>query len=409
MQSAYREAHSTETALVRIQNDILRAIDNKKCVFLVLLDLSAAFDTVNHSILLQRLSDQIGIKGKALQWVTSYLKNRKQFIVIDGKRSTTHYLDCNVPQGSVLGPGMFSDYDGAVSNIFHKHNIKFHLYADDTQVYLEFDTDDEEEALKRLEDCLQDVRIWMAKNSLKLNERKTDFIVLGSKHGLIKSSTGHINIGDCIISPADSVRNIGATLDKHMNLECQVNAVCKSAWYSLYQISKIAKYFSQEQLKSVIHACVISKIDMNNSLLVGLPTYLTRKLQSIQNASAKLISGMSRWDRGEPPLKELHWLPVQYRIQFKVLLLVYKSLNDKGPKYLKELLIPYSPSRTLRSTSSNDLTVPRTRLKTYGDRAFSVAGPRLWNNLPSSVRNSTSVPAFKKALKTHLFKIAFKL
>ena len=113
---------------------------------------------------------------------------------------------------------------------------------------------------------------------------------------------------------------------------------------------------------------------------------------------------MNRWDRVEAPLQELHWLPVKYRIDFKILLLVYKSLNDKGPEYLKELLVPYAPSRSLRSTSSNNLVEPRTRLKTYGDRAFSVVGPKLWNKLPSSIKAASSVNSFKKALKTHMLK-----
>ena len=147
---------------------------------------------------------------------------------------------------------------------------------------------------------------------------------------------------------------------------------------------------------------------MNNSLFIGSPACLTNKLQSVQNAAAKLVSGMNRWDQVEPPLEDLHWLPIKHRIEFKVLLLVYKSLHNKGPEYLKELLVPYAPPRCLRSASSNKLVEPRTKLKTYGDRAFSVAGPKLWNRLPSSIKDSSSVDSFKRALKTHMFKLAFR-
>ena len=197
-------------------------------------------------------------------------------------------------------------------------------------------------------------------------------------------------------------------MDKHLKLDAQVNANCKSAWFNLYQISKIKRYLSQEQLKSIIQAFVISKIDMNNGLLAGSPDCITKKLQSVQNAATKLVQGINRWDRVEPPLRELHWLPVQYRVKFKILLLVYKSLINKGPAYLKELLIPCVPSRSLRSTNSNCLVVPRTRLKTYGDRAFRVIGPKLWNQLPNHIKNSSSVSAFKRSLKTYFFKTAFK-
>ena len=407
LQSAYREAHSTETALMRIQNDILCAIDQRKCIFLVLLDLSAAFDTVDHAILLKRLSDRIGIRDQALRWLESYLHDRSQFVIVDGKRSAVHKLDCNVPQGSVLGPGLFSDYDSPVADIFRRHNIQYHLYADDTQIYLAFDPSDEQNALSRLESCIQEVRLWMAQNSLKLNDSKTEFIVMGSKHGLKDTSTSHITIGDSAIEAADAVKNIGATLDKCMKLDKQVNLTCRSAWFNLFQISKIKKYLSEEQIKSVMQAFVISKIDQNNGLLVGSPACLTNKLQSIQNAAAKLICGINRWDHVPAPLEQLHWLPVEYRVQFKVLLLVYKSINNKGPEYLKELLIPYAPDRCLRSASSNSLVVPRMKLKTYGDRAFSAAGPKLWNQLPVPIKNSTSVAMFKRLLKTHFFRLAF--
>ncbi len=156
-----------------------------------------------------------------------------------------------------------------------------------------------------------------------------------------------------------------------------------------------------------ISNCVMSKLDMNNGLLAGSPKYLVSKLQSVQNAAAKLVSGMNRYDQTEPPLEELHWLPVEHRIDFKLLLLCYKSLNGHGPDYLKELLIPYLPPHMLRSSCAGALVEPRTSMKTYGDRAFGAVTPRLWNKLPSSVKDASSVNAFKKALKTHLFRIAF--
>ena len=239
MQSAYREGHSTETALLRIQNDLLQAMDKRQCVYLVLLDLSAAFDTVDHSILQCRLSERFGVNGSALKWVASYLESRKQFVVVNGTRSEEHTLDCNVPQGSVLGPGFFGDYTSPIGDIFRKHEIGFHLYADDTQVYLCFPPDQENSARQKLELCIAEVRSWMARNFLKLNDEKTDFMVVGSKYHLSKVTTSHITIGDSHISDSEFVKNIGAVLDKEMKMEKQVKSVLKSAWHSLYELSKI--------------------------------------------------------------------------------------------------------------------------------------------------------------------------
>ncbi len=201
------------------------------------------------------------------------------------------------------------------------------------QVYLSFDVDDEEQALKQLEVC--QVRIWMARNSLKLNDSKTEFIIL--------VSIDHITIGNSKVVQSKCVRNIGTMMDSNLKFDKQVKQTCKSAWYSLYEIAKISKYLNEDQLISVFHAFVVTKLDMNDSLLGGSPDCLIRKLQSVQNAAAKLIYRRYCWDKSEPPLKELHWLPVSYRIKFKILLLVYKSLNNRGPMYLKELLIPYTP------------------------------------------------------------------
>ena len=137
-QSAYRKYHSTETALLRISNDLLQSMDKKQCCFLVLLDLSAAFDTVNHNILINRLSDRFGVKDDALSWITSYLHNRSNFVSINGSRSSPVVQHCNVPQGSVLGPTFFSDYISPLSHIFDKWGVLFHSYADDTQIYAPF-------------------------------------------------------------------------------------------------------------------------------------------------------------------------------------------------------------------------------------------------------------------------------
>ena len=407
MQSAYREGHSTETALVRIQNDLLISIDKKQCVYLVLLDMSAAFDTVDHNVLLRRLSERFGIREQAIRWVESYLTNRKQFVTVSGTKSAEQEIECNVPQGSVLGPGLFSDYNSPVGDIFRKHGVEYHLYADDTQVYLSFAPGSEADALKRLENCLQDIRVWMAHNYLKLNDSKTDFMIIGSAHNLKHINTSHITIGEEQVAPSHCVKNIGATLDKHLKLDLQVNQTCKSAWFHLYQLGKIKNYLSDSQLRSVVQAFVVSKLDQNNSLLAGAPKYQISKLQSVQNAAAKLVSGLKRYDHVDPPLEDLHWLPVEYRINYKLLLLGYKCLNGHGPQYLHELLTPYAPSRPLRSSSANTLVEPRSSMKTYGDRAFSVVVPRLWNRLPQNVKDCSSVNAFKKALKTHLFKKAY--
>ena len=169
-QSAYRKLHSTETAFIRVYNDIAIALDQKRSVILLLLDLSAAFDTVNHSILLSLLSHRFGIGGTALEWFQSYLSNRTQFVNVNGSTSERHVLQFGVPQGSVLGPLLYSMYTSPLSDIACKHKLSFHFYADDTQLYLTFETlslKDMELSKCRLEACVREIDTWMLLNRLK--------------------------------------------------------------------------------------------------------------------------------------------------------------------------------------------------------------------------------------------------
>ena len=153
-QSAYRMYHSTETALLRVHSDILQEVDKKKCVYLVLLDQSAAFDTVDHTILLRRLEDTVGITGTTLEWCQSYFADRSQSVHVLGVPSVPRPLTCGMPQGSVVGPYGFPSYTSPVSKICRKYGISCHFYADDSQLYLAFHPDEEEEARSKLEKCI---------------------------------------------------------------------------------------------------------------------------------------------------------------------------------------------------------------------------------------------------------------
>ena len=172
---------------------------------------------------------------------------------------------------------------------------------------------------------------------------------------------------------------------------------------------KIRKYLSQDTCEILVHAFISSKLDHCNSLLHGLPKYLLARLQAVQNAAARVVTLTPKHVHITPVLINLHWLPVECRITFKVLLLVYKALHGLAPSYISDLLNFKTYSRSLRSSCKEYLVVPRSRLKTYGDRAFSIAGPKLWNDLPLEIRKCASVATFKQSVKTFLFKLAYRL
>ena len=244
----------------------------------------------------------------------------------------------------------------------------------------------------------------MNKNRLKLHDAKTEFVISGTKQNLQRVKTTSIKVGDTYITSCKEVRKIGAMFDSEMKMLSQVNKVCKGAWINLHNISQIRHYLTEAQAKTVVQAYVTSKLDGNNALLAGIPSVLISQIQRVQNAVVKVVTKTRKHDHVTPLLAKLHWLPIKDRILFKVLLLTCKALQNKGPIYLKELFSLHQLSLNLPSEMDPLLlNIPKTRLKTFGDKAFSVVAAREWNNLSPSIRSSNSSIHFKSLLKTHLF------
>lgn len=216
--------------------------------------------------------------------------------------------------------------------------------------------------------------------------------------------TVSIIVGEHVVQASKCVRNIGAFFDTEVKMNVHVTNICKPAWYKLFIISRIRKFLTVDQTKSVIHAYVTSKLDSNNSLLLGTPQLLQNKIQEVQNAAAKLIVQAKKREHVTPILYTLHWLPIEKHILFKTMLIVFKCLHGNGPEYIQELIVLHKPARQLRSSMDEwKLQVPKSHSVKYGDCCFSVTAPSLWNNLPLNIKSSKTLAAFKNSLKTYLF------
>ncbi|XP_068685082.1 uncharacterized protein [Montipora foliosa] len=248
----------------------------------------------------------------------------------------------------------------------------------------------------------------MSINKLKLNKEKTEFLFIHSKFRL-QHCLPSICFGQDTAQPSQTARNIGVTFDSIISMLPHINTVCKSAFYHLRNLSRIRKFISTETAKTLVHAFISSKLDHCKSLLYNLPKYAVKKLQYVQNAAARLITSSSKFNHITHILKDLHWLPINERIKFKILILTFKALHDlsPSPSYIQELISLYRPSRTLRSSTSLRLNPTSYNLKSYGSRAFAVASPQLWNDLPKEIKNSDNLQTFKTRLKTYLFKEVF--
>ena len=250
MQSAYKSHHSTETALLRVSNDILKAADNKQVTILVLLDLSAAFDTIL----------RLNITGNALDWFRSYLQLRSQKIKVGSEVSDQYPLQYGVPQGSVLGPLLFGIYVLPLGDLLRHFGMSFHQYADDTQLYISMRPVENEvqQSVSSITNCISQVKIWMTQNMLKLNSDKTEFLILGSQYCLSKASVPSLLIEDSEVQPCDTIRNLGVIFNSTMSLVNHVSSICKSVNFHLRNIGMIRKYLTPDAAQRAVHAVITS-------------------------------------------------------------------------------------------------------------------------------------------------------
>jgi hypothetical protein len=408
-QSAYRPGHSCETALLRLMNDLLCSADCGDLVLLVLLDLSAAFDVIDHDLLLSRLQNEVGISGVALQWFRSYLSDRTQRVIVGPASSQNTLLSCGVPQGSVLGPILFSLYTCQLGGIIERHGLQRKLFADDSELYKSFHPDPQStaSAVLAVEECCAEVKAWMASNRLKLNDDKTEVILCGSDASREKVVLDSVTVGSSQITPSGSVRDLGLFIDSSLTLVPHISSVVKSCYFYLRSLGKLRPFLNKFTANSVAVALIQSRLDYCNSCLWGLPQNQLQRLQKVQNAAARVVSLTKKTDHITPVLNDLHWLPVQKRIEHKVLSLVFSCIKGCAPAYLKELVQLHAPSRGLRSSSQSLLrvaSVERHKKKTFGARSFECVGPQLWNRLPQDLRDCEAVEGFRRRLKTYLFR-----
>jgi hypothetical protein len=410
LQSGFKASHSSETALLKVTDDLRRASDNGRVSILTLLDLSAAFDTIDHSFLINRLSTDLGISGKALSWLQSYVENRFQSVTFNGSTSNPKPVKYGVPQGSVLGPLLFRIYLLPLGKILKKEGFDFHLYADDTQIYLSSLPTEINTSIEKLKKGFELISTWLSKNFLKLNTEKTNILLIGpkEKRERLSKELGNITLGSVPIALSDRAKNLGVIFDGDLSLSSHVASVTKSAIISFKNMAKIRKHFSFQSFEILTHAFVTSRLDYCNSLLTGANHSDLNKLQLVQNYSAKILCNRKKYDSVTPLLKGLHWLPIRERVVFKAMVMSYKAIKNQAPSYISNMVTKYAPGRYLRSSTSELLKVPRANTRGFGDRAFSIFAPRQWNNLPASIKESSSLDVFKKRLKTHLFVDAYK-
>jgi len=314
-------------------------------------------------------------------WLKSYLSGRRQY---------------------------FSLYTSPIASIASSFGVKQQQYADDTQLYIHISPSSQTASLDQLKTCLATINSWFCHNGLALNPDKTEALLLGtSKRASSYSTIQSVDVAGATIGLSKEIKLLGAVLDSNLTLTSHVNAISKSCFGHIRALRHIRNAISLDTAKSVACSLVASRIDYANSILAGASSGNITRLQRVQNCLARVVTGKKLYSvESHSLLEQLHWLPVRYRVSYKVSILAFKCRNGLAPNYLSGLLSDYIPPRTLRSSDANLLAVPRVKTQ-FGSRGFRVTAPTAWNALSDDVRLSPNLSTFKERLKTFHFRQAF--
>ena len=240
-------------------------------------------------------------------------------------------MACGVPQGSVLGPILFVLYTVDVLDIIERNGLIGHMYADDTQNYLHFNSNEVVLAFTKVQACFTELQYWMNSNKLVLNASKTEIIIFGPQHQLAKITDTSIILGNVNVPISNSVRNLGVIFDSQLTFEQHSKQLSSSCFFQLRQLWSIRHTLSDSATEILVHAFISSRLDYCNSLFLSCTKSVLNRLQRIQNAAARLVLCAKRCDSATPMLYQLHWLKVLERIELKSCLAMFKCLNNLAP------------------------------------------------------------------------------
>ena len=397
-QYAYKAGHNTETMILGLTDEALRGFDNNMATVVIFLDLSAAFDTIDTDKLLHIMESEIGISGTALQWFRSFLTGRTQRVKINGEYSESLEVPCGAPQGSVLGPKLFNINVRSQPLVFAHCKFNSSSFADDSNGRRTFAMTFQFSVLTaEVEKCMDEIIKWSCEHYMKINPDKTEILLLRPPTLNNEVIINGILYREQCIRFSDSVKNVGVYIDNNMNMDKHVNTVVSHCYKILKDIGRIKRFLSRQRLEQLIHAIISHRLDYCNSVLINISKENIFKLQKVQNAAARIILGRRRHESAREALKELHWLNIDARITFKILLIVFKVLRRNCNMSLTYKSSNARPERDL-------LLLQTPHFKTqYGRRTFEYNGARLWNALPLNIRTEENIEIYKKKIKTMLF------
>ena len=405
-QSAYKKNHSTNTALLKITDDILDAIDDSNITLLIFLDFSKAFDTVNHKILIEKLKI-LGFQTETCEWINSYLSNRYQRVVVGEEKSDGIHIENGVPQGSILGPLLFTILVSDMRRSIWEGS--YHQYADDTDLLFETSVDNVNETIATANNVLEKIETYCKDNFLNLNAGKSKFMFIGSKPAIKKLDSIVLNdlqINQTSLEGVKLGRNLGMTIDEVLSWRKHINLNISKAVGSFINLSRFKRFLNTKSKALLCDSIVLSRFNYCDSVYQNIDMCLQGKIQKVQDMCCRFIFDIRKSESVD--YKELRtklgWLSMKQRRDLHCLTMLYKILHNSAPDYLQDMFTYQHEVHSVNTRGSqNNLIWIDKNIKSKVHRdSFRYYAPCLYNKLPAKIKSCTSVNSFKSNLTKYL-------
>ena len=401
-QSAYRQLHSTTTALVEISDNIYKSIDNSEITILVLLDYSKAFDCANHKLILAKLKSY-GFKNQALKWISSYLSNRSQQVTTDKGESSWIDLLNGVPQGSILGPLLFTILVSDISKELRFCN--YHLYADDTQLYISGKVQNILKLIENLNSDLNRIAEFSTNNCLKLNEGKTVYIIMGSKHNI--DIVNGMNLPPIVVNNKPIkretvVKNLGILFDETLSWNSEINNSIRIGYLKLKQAYRFKNFLSRNSKILIVQSYILSQFNYSSIILQNLTKFQIDKLQKFQNTCVRFIMNLRKFDHISEAFSSLNLLKMYQIRDLQALTFMHKIVNHKAPSYLSSKLNFQGDHHAHHTRFRSNIKTSRFKTK-YGQNRFFNSVANKYNTISNllDLTHSIGIYTFKRKIKQH--------
>ena len=387
LQSGFRPSHSTQTLLLHCLDLWYKALDSKKFVGVVFLDITKAFDTVNHELLLSKLSN-LGLSASAVSWFHSYLSNRSHITRVADSYSSPGFPSSGVPQGSVLGPTLFSIFINDLPSILPPDSTV--LFADDTTIYIVSDSVFSIQSSLQL--CLDLANLWLQRNGLRINVDKTKSMLIHSRKKIVDGDLT-LKIDDRTIDCVQSFKFLGVIINDTLTWVNHINMVCKKVSRSLNLLRRLSWFLPRPLLLLFLKSYILPHFDYCDVVWFGCTKQEAHHLETLLNFSCRTVL-RRRYDYSATAARrELGLSTLTTRRKLHTAQMVFKCLTSNSPPYLSQLFSCPPSQYNTRSSSSSQLNLPPLRTS-LGQRCFSFMGASVWRSLPEHVRGAMDFKNF---------------